>query len=190
MSINDLEPGLYSFNPREFCLTKLRDGADALTQLKRGRPELAFLRSVPAALLVSTNYWRSAWKYRSRGYRVALQDAGHLISNLVTTANGLGIQTMCRLQMNDSTMRELIGIPPDCEFTDLEATQAMIVWADAAASSLDGAEQARLPPPRKLPPIARTPLSTLSETYDLITNVHFDCMKPGVPIREIRRASP
>lgn len=186
MSIRDLEPGLYSFNPREFCLTKLRDGNDALTQLKRGRPELAFLKSVPAALLVSTNYWRTAWKYRSRGYRVALQDAGHLISNLVTTANGLGIQTMCRLQMNDSTMRELIGIPPDADFTDFEAVQAMVVWADAAASSLDGTEPARLPPPRKLPPIPRTPLSDLRESYDLITNVHFDCMKPGVPIREIR----
>jgi SagB-type dehydrogenase family enzyme len=185
LAIHDLEPGLYSFNPLEFTLTKLREGQDTLAQIKRGRPDLAFLKSVPAVLLVSTNFSRSAWKYHSRAYRVALEDAGHLMANLVTTANGLGISTMTRLQMNDSTMRELIGIAPDCDFGAFEAVQGMVVWGDELESPPEGSAE-RLPPPRKLPPIDRPPLSPQSLPYDLITQAHFDCMKPGIPIREIR----
>jgi len=114
--IQGLEPGLYHFNPHEFALTKLREGPEALHQIKRGRPELEFLKSVPAALLVSSIFWRSAWKYRARSYRVALLDAGHLIANLTSTANALGVQTMTRLKLNHNTMRELIGLPAEPEF--------------------------------------------------------------------------
>jgi SagB-type dehydrogenase family enzyme len=188
LAIKGIDPGLYSFNPQEFTLTKLREGADTLAQIKRGRPDLAFLKSVPAAMLVSTIFARAAWKYRARGYRMSLLDAGHLVTNIVTTANGLGISTMARLQMNDSTMRELIGVPPDPDFPTLEAVQAMVVWADDsdAARNADGAPVPLPPPPRKLPPIPRPPLAEMIEPQDSILAVHFDCMKPGIPVREVR----
>jgi SagB-type dehydrogenase family enzyme len=187
LAIQGIDPGLYSFNPQEFSLTKLREGQDTLAQIKRGRPDLAFLKTVPAALLVATNYANSAWKYRARGYRVALEDAGHLITNIVATANGLGIATMARLQMNDSTMRELIGIPADAEFGNFEAVQGMVVWADDADAfkSAEGAPPVG-PPPRKLPPIERPPLATIFDSREAITAVHYDCMKPGIPVREVR----
>ena len=193
--IQDLEPGLYSFNPREFALTKLREGAETLGQIKRGRPDLAFLKSVPAALLVSSIFWRTAWKYRVRAYRVATLDAGHLIANLVTAANGLGIQTMTRLKMNDSTMRELIGLPVDPDFGSFEAVQAMIAWADDATCPLDGAAGggsgagAAAPVPAYQTPalIERPPLSSKGFVpYGSVTAVHYDCVKPGIPIREVR----
>jgi SagB-type dehydrogenase family enzyme len=187
LAIKGIDPGLYSFNPQEFTLTKLREGQDTLTQIKRGRPDLAFLKSVPAALLVSTIFSRSAWKYHARGYRMALADAGHLVTNIVTTANGLGISTMARLQMNDSTMRELIGVPADPDFASLEAVQAMVVWADdLQATRDDGMTVAPPPPPRRLPPIERPPLASHIEPQGSILAVHFDCMKPGIPVREVR----
>ncbi|HEY8748781.1 MAG TPA: SagB family peptide dehydrogenase [Tepidisphaeraceae bacterium] len=188
LSIAGIGPGLYSFNPHEFSLTKLREGADTLAHIKRGRPDLAFLKSVPAALLVSTNFARSAYKYRARGYRIALADAGHLITNIVATANGLGISTMARLQMNDSTMRELIGIPLDADFGSFEAIQAMVVWADDsdAHKEGEGASPTQPPPPRRLPPLERPPLAPRVGPQDSILAAHFDCMKPGIPIREIR----
>ena len=184
--IDGLEPGLWSFNPREFSLTKLREGAATLAQIKRGRPDLKYLESVPAALLVSTIFWRSAWKYRSRGYRIALEDAGHLIANLVTAANGLGIQTMTRLRMNDNTMRELIGIPPEPDFGAYEAVQAMVVWADDASCPLPSARgSADSPPSRDMSPIERQPLSPGVVPYGSIVAAHQDCVAPGIPIREI-----
>lgn len=181
-AIDGLEPGLYSFNPREFALVKLREGPEALGQIKRGRPDLAFLRNVPAALLVSTIYWRSAWKYRGRSFRMALLDAGHLTANLVAAANGLGIQTMTRLKMNDNTTRELIGVPSDCPFGCFEAVQAMVVWADDAAHPMAG----EMPGYQPMPPIERAPLSPGFVPYGSVVAAHYDCVAPGVPVREVR----
>ena len=132
-AVDGLSPGLYHYSPREFSLRRLRDGAVALTQLKRGRPDLEFLKTVPAALLVSTNFWRTAWRYKQRAYRYVLQDAGHLVQNLVSVGGALGIQTTARLRLNDKTTRDLIGVPDDAEFHEHEAVQAMVVWADTAA---------------------------------------------------------
>ena len=186
-SIDGIEPGLYSFNPRQFSLVRLRDGAYTLAQIKRGRPELAFLRSVPGALLVSTIFCRSTWKYRQRGYRVALLDCGHLIGNAVAAANGLGIQTMTRLKLNDSTTRELIGAPLEPTYDQAESVQAMIVWADGATCPIqrDASERsssASAPPLE----IAREPLSAAVTPYGSVIAVHQDCVAPGIPVREIR----
>src|SRR6185437_7101369 len=74
-AIEGLEPGLYHYSVRDFNLCKLREGHATLAAIKRGRPDLNFLKNVPAALLVSTIFWRSAWRYRQRGYRTALLDA-------------------------------------------------------------------------------------------------------------------
>ena len=104
--IDGLEPGLYHYDLWEFALRKLRDGHAALRQMRKGRPDLDFLKTVPAALLVSTIFCRSTWKFRQRAYRYVLQDAGHLVQNLISAANGLGIATTTRLRLNDRTMRE------------------------------------------------------------------------------------
>jgi SagB-type dehydrogenase family enzyme len=129
-ALQDVEPGLYHYNPRDFALRRLRDGPETLAQIKRGRPDLEFIKRAPAALLISTVYSRSSWLFGTRGYRTALIDAGHLVQNLVTSAAGLGIQTITRLRMNESTMRELIGLPRDAEYVDQESIQSMVVWAD------------------------------------------------------------
>lgn len=183
-AIDGLEPGLYSYNPSDFSLTKLRNGPETLSHIKRGRPDLAFLKSVPATMLVSTIYWRTAWKYRTRALRVALLDAGHLTANLVAVANGLGITTMTRLKMNDNTMRELIGLYYDHDFGAFEAVQSMIVWADDATSPLDPPGAGG--PPLALVPIARQPLSAESVPHGSIVATHFDCVAPGIPLRDVK----
>lgn len=134
--IGGLEPGFYHFNVREFSLRKLRDGPETLAQIKRGRPDLEFLKTAPAALLISTIFCRTTWQEGPRAYRSVLLDAGHLVQNLVTAGSSLGIQTITRLRMQDSTMRELIGLGTDATFGDAEAVQAMVVWADRATNPL------------------------------------------------------
>src|SRR5688572_27390553 len=89
-AIEGLEPGLYHYSVREFALRKLRTGVEALAGLTRGRPDLNYLKTVPLTILVSTIFWRSAWRYERRGYRQALLDAGHVVGNLTTVALGLG----------------------------------------------------------------------------------------------------
>jgi SagB-type dehydrogenase family enzyme len=135
-AIEGLEPGLYHYCPKEFGLRKLRDGRETLSLMKRGRPDLELLKTVPAALLVSTIWARSSWQFGRRAYRCALADAGHLVGNLAVAGTGLGITTLTRLRMTESSMRELIGLPPDGDFGQEEAVQAMVVWADKATNPM------------------------------------------------------
>ena len=181
-SIDGLSPGLYHFSPREFSLRQLRGGVETLAALKRGRPDLEFLKTVPAALLVSTLFCRSSWRFGRRGYRHALLDAGRLVQNLSAAATGLGVQTLVRLRMNDATTRELIGLGPETEFAEAEAVQAMVVWADHAAHPLGPTPPGHAP----LPPLARKRLAPEIKSYGSILAVHEDCVAPGVAIREVR----
>ncbi len=185
-NIEDLEPGFYHFSVSEFALRKLRDGPQTLATIKRGRPDLAFLQSVPAALLISTIFWRSAWKFRQGGYRMALLDAGHVIENLVAVGNGLGIATMPRLRVQESNMRELLGLGVDAEFGAAESVQGMVVWADAAgveAARPAASNRSAAPPAGPLPLIDREPLSPEFRPYGTITAIHADCVVPGMAVR-------
>ena len=193
--IEGLEPGLYHYSVRENALRRLRDGRVTLAKIKKGRPDLEFLKTVPAALLVSTIFCRCAWRYRQRAYRYALVDAGHLVQNVVTAANGLGIQTTTRLRLNDRTTRELIGVEPNAPFGEAEAVHAMVVWADTAGHPLGPAPHAAdgQPTPSAAPqaaatlaPIPRQPLAAKYVPYGSIIAAHEDCVAPGVAVRDIR----
>jgi SagB-type dehydrogenase family enzyme len=182
-AVGGLEPGLYHYNPRDFSLRLLRAGLEVLGFLKHGRAELEFLKTVPAAILVSTVFARSSWMYHKRGYRTALLDAGHLVENLMQSAAALGMQTSARLRVDDVAMRELIGISPDATFEQAEAVQALVAWTDAAPEPV--------PPPtapdQPFPPIARPPLAKSVVPYGSILAVHEDCVAPGaMMVRELR----
>lgn len=185
-SIDGLEPGFYHFSVGEFALRKLREGYLALAQIKRGRPDLEFLKTTPAVLLVSTIFCRSSWAFGKRGYRNALLDAGHLIQNIATVGTGLGIQTLVRLTANAQTMRELIGLSPDVDFAEAEAVQGSIVWADPTPRPLTAPAGFVLPPVGAIPPLPRPPLAPSVVGYGSIMAVHEDCVAPGVAVREIR----
>ena len=184
LGIHDLQPGLYHFSPKDFSLHRLRDGVESLSQLKRGRPDLDILKTMPAVILVSTIFWRSAWKYANRGYRYANLDAGHLIENLVQTGTGLGIQTMVRLHLNEKNTRELIGLPRETSMDQFEAVQGFVAWADKANNPLQ-LPQLRAAPPA-LAPLPRPAVSASCTDYPEIRAVHDDCVAPGVGVHEVR----
>ena len=182
-SIDGLEPGLYHFCVKDFSLYQLRAGYDTLAQIKRGRPDLEVLKTMPGLLLVSTRLWRTAWNFGLRGYRYMAMDAGHLVESLVMAATGLGIRTMVRLHVNDRTARELIGITSDAPFEQLEPVQAFVAWAEQSPHPL-------MPPavrmsPHALEPVARaTPPGGSFEMPEII-KVHDDCVAPGVGVHEV-----
>ncbi len=183
-AIEGLEPGLYHYSSKEFSLRKLRDGHDTLFTIKRGRPDLEFLKRSAGALFVSSVFCRSAWKFGKRGYRYALLDAGQLIENIVQSACGLGIQTITRLSMNDANMAELIGVPQDALFSQAESVQGMVVWADKVDVPLPPREPGAEVKPLEF--IDRPVTCPSKVTYGSILAAHEDCVAPGITLREIR----
>lgn len=182
-AIDGLEPGLYHFGVKDFSLYRLRSGYEVLAQMKRGRPDLEILKTMPGALLVSTQLWRTTWNYGARAYRYLTMDAGHLVENLVQAATGLGLRTMVRLHVNDRTMRELIGIPAAAPFEQLEPVQAFVAWAEEATHPLT--PPSPRPAPHPLEPIVRKPLSAGAFQVSQVVQVHDDCTAPGVGVHEV-----
>ncbi len=179
--IDGLESGLYHFASSNFELRRLRGGPETLSRIVRGRPDLSFMKTCPGALLVSTLFARSAWKYQLRAYRYCVMDCGHLVQNLLMTAAGLGVPAMTRLRVSDSAMTELIGVAADAPFFDAERVQAMIVWADKTARPLKHVGAGP-----KLPPIERRPICPAGVDYPAIVATHRDCVAPGVAVAEVR----
>jgi SagB-type dehydrogenase family enzyme len=184
IAVEGLQPGLYHYCPREFALRRLREGLQPLAHMKRGRPDLEFLKSVPAVLLVSTIYCRSTWRHRLRGYRHALTEAGHLTQNLSTAGMGLGLQVMVRMHLNDAMSRELIGLTGEVPFGEAEAVQSAVIWADRREDPVE--PPASAPGGNGMEPIPRAPLSRHVEPCPAILTTHTDCVAPGVAVREVR----
>lgn len=89
--VRGLQPGVYHYSPSKNHLRFLREGdhtaqvSDSLMQ-----PEIAVNASV--IMFITALFERSVFKYRDRGYRYILIEAGHAAQNinLVTTVLGLG----------------------------------------------------------------------------------------------------
>lgn len=181
-AIEGLSPGLYHFSPREYSLRKLREGPETLSLLRRGRPDLHFLSTVPAALLVSTVFCRAGWTQGRRGYRQAVIEAGHAVANCHAVAMGLGISTHVRLRLNENCTRELIGLPEDFDYVSAESVQAMVIWADEATAPMDTSPRAPSQTLELLPrPHSGEPLS-----YGSVLAVHQDILARGVVGRDVR----
>src|SRR5207245_272295 len=75
------------------------------------------------------------------------------------------------------------------DFSQAEAVQAMIVWADRATCPIalapaPGAGAA--PPSAPLAPIERAELANEVVPYVSILETHLACVAPGVAVRELR----
>lgn len=180
-AIEGLAPGLYHYVPTEFALRKLRDGPETLSLLKRGRPDLNFLSTVPGAILISSVFATANASQGRRGYKAAVLDAGHMVADAVAAATGLGLRTMTRLRVSEAATRELIGLAEDADEATLEAVQAMVVWADPAARPMPVGEPFtgtlyNLPRP--------APGKTVAQP--LVLRVHRDVTTRGQPLRDIR----
>jgi SagB-type dehydrogenase family enzyme len=181
--IDGIEPGLYHFSPGEFCLRKLRDGHTAVAVLKRGRPDLEFLKTVPAAIIVNGAYYRSARRFGQRAYRAMLVECGQLLENFAKIGEALGFTTLTRFRVPQGNVDDLISIPDDAPFALCEATAGMVVWGDAAARPI-GPRPADLQLPSPLPRFDRAAPGDVISLGSLLAT-HEDCIAPGVAVREV-----
>jgi SagB-type dehydrogenase family enzyme len=89
----DLPAGVYWYQPEEHALVRVGPAPDG------GTPTLV-ITGVP---------WRTAWKYRERGYRHMYWDAGTMLSQLLTLADSAGIATRLYTRFPDAAVTELVG---------------------------------------------------------------------------------
>lgn len=80
-----VEPGLYNYQPPAHELVRLWEG-DQLDALRSACGDDPRFEGARLCLVFTGLFWRSAWRYRERGYRRVLLDTGHVIANLAAYA--------------------------------------------------------------------------------------------------------
>ena len=109
-----LPAGVYHYAPASNALTRLRTG-DFRGNLAAAAADDSSLASVPAIVVSTAVFWRSAWKYRARGYRYCFWDNGTVLSNLLATANSLGQPARVLTGFIDREVDRILGVDSEQE---------------------------------------------------------------------------
>ena len=116
-----LRAGVYHFSPPEFSLRQLRAGdyRQFLIQAAGEEPAVTDspLTRAPVTLIFTTIFWRSAWKYRARGYRYCYWDTGTVVANLLAAATASGLSAHLIGGFADDQLDQLLGIDGSREAT-------------------------------------------------------------------------
>ncbi|MCI0901485.1 MAG: SagB/ThcOx family dehydrogenase, partial [Chloroflexi bacterium] len=112
-SLPGLAAGVYHYAPAENALTQLRTG-DFRGNLAVAAADDS-LASAPATVVSTAVSWRSAWKYRARGYRYCFWDNGTLLANLLAAANSLGQPARVLAGFIDEKVDSILGVDPEQE---------------------------------------------------------------------------
>jgi SagB-type dehydrogenase family enzyme len=129
-SVPGLEPGLYNYQVPTHELVRLWDG-DQLDTLRAACGDFGGFDGAPLCLVLTGIFWRSAWRYRERGYRRVLLDTGHVLSNLSAIAGQAGATARPCLGFVDGEVNGLFF------FEDAsEAALAVVPFAPEAGPSV------------------------------------------------------
>jgi len=130
-------------------------------------------------MVLTSIFWREAWKYRDRAYRYCLHDAGHAAASVATAARGLGLACGVLGHFADRPLEQLMALDGSGERPLL----ILDVGAGRGAGSRGTSECADLPSPRPLAlaPPAGTPnvLSVAERPYPLIDGMHLSTQVDG-----------
>lgn len=111
--LGNLNAGAYHYDPRNNALELLRDGdyrgvlADAT--------QYPFVEQAPVTFILTSTWWRNAWKYGARTYRHAFWDSGTILANLLATAHAFDQPAQTILGFADDSISTLLGIDPAWE---------------------------------------------------------------------------
>ena len=107
--LEGLPAGVYHFGPDTFQLTELRRG-DYRSWLAAAAGGESRIEEAPFTVILTTVFWRSSWKYRTRGYRYCFWDNGTVAANLLGTASSAGQPTRLVNFFVDGQVDDLLGI--------------------------------------------------------------------------------
>ncbi|HWS38499.1 MAG TPA: SagB family peptide dehydrogenase [Actinoplanes sp.] len=102
-----LPAGVYHYDPLHHALALLRAG-DFRAELARilGAP----VGDVAGVLLLSSLFWKNAFKYRGYSYRLCAQEVGMVAGNTERVAGSLGLHSRIHYQFLDRAAGRLLGL--------------------------------------------------------------------------------
>ena len=108
-NVASLSPGLYHFQPTEFCLERLSDGCVG-KEVAGAALGQNFMAKAGVVFIWSAILRRNFSKYGHRGLRYVMMDAGHICQNLLLAAEGLGLGACPVAAFYDDEFNSLLGL--------------------------------------------------------------------------------
>ncbi len=135
--LTGLAAGVYHYSPATNSLSLLRSGdfRGNLTAATAGHSGVA---DAPATIVCTSVFWRSAWKYRERGYRYCYWDNGTILANMTAAANALGQPAEIVAGFVDSEVDALLGLESSTEASLCLVAVGSGNSSPPAAGQLDG----------------------------------------------------
>lgn len=107
----DLAAGVYHYAAHDQALRRLRQG-DFRQHVVAAACDETAVAEAPIILVLTSTWWRNAWKYQARAYRHAFWDSGTVLANLLAVACGQGLPARVVTGFADPTVNELLDIDP------------------------------------------------------------------------------
>ena len=104
-----LAAGVYHYAPETNSIALLCSG-DYRGNLAASAGSHPGIADAPATIVCTSVFWRSAWKYRERGYRYCYWDNGTILANMTATANALGQPAGIVAGFVDAGVDALLGL--------------------------------------------------------------------------------
>ena len=112
---SELKQGVYHYNVREHLLEKLLEEENLRKELYPQFIWQDMVLKAPVVLAISAVFERSLKKYKERGYRYILFEAGHLGQNIYLVSVGLGLKCCALGGFDDDRFCELLDINSQSE---------------------------------------------------------------------------
>jgi len=155
----DLAAGLYHYSAHDGALRLLRSG-DVRSALVAATGGFAPMAGAPIVAVLTSTFWRNAWKYRARAYRHVYWDGGVILANLLTLASARGLGASVVMGFADADVDLLVGADGT-----REGSFALVALGEGAAPP---------PKPRVLAPLdlPTEQLSSREERYPVLEEAH------------------
>ena len=112
---NDLKEGIYHYNVKQHSLEKLLEEKNLRKEIYPKAIWQEMILKVPVVLVISAIFDRTMMKYKERGYRYILFEAGHLGQNIYLVSTALSLKCCAIGGFDDDKFHELLDIDGDNE---------------------------------------------------------------------------
>jgi SagB-type dehydrogenase family enzyme len=106
---DDLPAGLYHYGAHDHALRRLRAG-DVRGTLVAATGESDSVASAPLVFVLTSTFWRNAWKYQARAYRHSFWDSGVILANLLALLAADGMPASVLMGFADDQVNRLLGV--------------------------------------------------------------------------------
>lgn len=112
---NGLEPGIYYYHPKQASLIRVREDDSALWMLYQASGNPGAWGETKVAVVLTSTFGRTAFKYAERAYRYVCMDAGHIAYNLGICAASRGWRMPMIARFDDQAVNTVLGLDPSVE---------------------------------------------------------------------------